>query len=550
LTGPGAVSPASGTSTTYTPPATAAAATTASLTASADGYTSAQVIISVGVPAVTITIAPPGPLTVQCGAAATSFQASLTGATGAITWELTGPGSLSATNGVTTNYTPPPSASCTPGPASLKASGGGVSATVSITVPVPSTITVSGVVVGENLMPASNCSVAIKGRPVATTGDDGKFTISGVTAPYDLVAVNTSLRLAVMYVGLTRTDPHIYFWGFTPGTIYRSGTVEGSLGGSQVAAAAPPGYLAPRVTFGATNPAAFGVTTALAAAVPATYSFSSIAWYGSGAGSGATTGQIDALQWQVDANLFPTGNYLYGSRTNVALANGASLSLQNVTLGTVAPHSFSGNVSVLGSNSTLYSKYAWVDFPTGGYVPIVADLSAQTSFSYVTPAIAGPNASISAQASVRQLVPSEGYNYSYAYKEGLATNASNVVLEVQDPPNLSNPSAGGADIDYLTEFRWQTYANALQIAVIYPQASGPAFAIFTMAGSANIPNLTEWNIDGMGLPHTTPQTVYNWYVLGEGPFASIDAAAGVGLWFPTGGVQNVGDSLTRTFSAK
>src|SRR5437762_3102495 len=69
------------------------------------------------------------------------------------------------------------------------------------------TITVSGTVVDEYLRPQVSVGVLIEGRPLVLTDANGHFTISAVRAPYTLVTGLTSERAALIYAGLTRTDP-------------------------------------------------------------------------------------------------------------------------------------------------------------------------------------------------------------------------------------------------------------------------------------------------------------------------------------------------------
>jgi hypothetical protein len=403
-------------------------------------------------------------------------------------------------------------------------------------------------------VPAANCSVAIRGHPVVLTNQQGVFQIPNVTTPYDLAAVNSGQKRAVIYKGLTIANPYVFFYGYTPGTVQVSGTVSGTLSNTVVVDPALPYPRATyaSVTFGSTapSPSAYGGVLATGLS-PATYSFSgadAIAWYG----PGSTTGTLDALQWSIDSRGLPTGDWRYGSRPNVSLAAGAALPNQNITLSPQAPTSITGSVTVSGSNSSLYQKLVAIDFPSGGQILTVVDQTGDTNLSYPTPSMATSTATATVVAIAVQDVPTEAdYNAAYAYRSNLATNASNVSIVVQAPPSLANPVAGGADIDYQSEFLWSPFEGSLQIVVIDPATTDdPHFAIFTMDQRTTIPDLAAWGLSGMGLPHTVPQTGYQWYVIAYGPWSSVDDAAGPGLFMPSGNTLNYGATLTRDFTVR
>src|SRR5882724_4241302 len=69
------------------------------------------------------------------------------------------------------------------------------------------TITVSGLVRERGGEPISGEQVLIAGKNPVTTGADGRFSIPGVTVPYDITLLLTSHNTALVYKGLTRADP-------------------------------------------------------------------------------------------------------------------------------------------------------------------------------------------------------------------------------------------------------------------------------------------------------------------------------------------------------
>ncbi len=137
--GPGNLSTTTGATTNYTPPTTGGA-TTATLTATA-GTVTASATITISAAAIpTISVSPPT-ATLKVGDAAIAFNATLTNSADTINWSLTGPGSISANTGASTNYTPPPNGAG--GTATLTATAGAVTASATITVNAIPTLTVS-----------------------------------------------------------------------------------------------------------------------------------------------------------------------------------------------------------------------------------------------------------------------------------------------------------------------------------------------------------------------------------------------------------------------
>ena len=130
LTGEGTLSSTTGATTDYTPPANGAAGT-ATLTATAGAVTAtATITINAATPPATLTVSP-ATITLPVGGAATTFSATLTNSNDPISWALTGAGTLSTTNGVTTVYTPPAAGAA--GTATLTATAGALTASATIT---------------------------------------------------------------------------------------------------------------------------------------------------------------------------------------------------------------------------------------------------------------------------------------------------------------------------------------------------------------------------------------------------------------------------------
>ena len=157
-------------------------------------------------PVASLTIAP-ATAQLVAGGSPQSFSASQTGPSAPRSWSLEGPGKLSVTSGAMTVYTPP--ASVLAGTqAHLRVSSGTLSAEAMIVLTPASTITVAGRVLDLLQQPLPDITVALGGQ-IATTDQAGQFTIPDVTVPYTLTAFSVARNAAVVYEGLTRSDPTI-----------------------------------------------------------------------------------------------------------------------------------------------------------------------------------------------------------------------------------------------------------------------------------------------------------------------------------------------------
>lgn len=445
----------------------------------------------------------PSSTTVTAGGAPVNFSATLTGASGTINWSLTGPGSLSATSGTSTAYTPPASvASATS--ATLTATSGSLTATASITINPPPTITVAGKVVGINNQPVNGVPVVISGRPSVITAADGTFSVAGVTAPYDATVVNATTKQSIVYKGLTRSDPTLLFVGSTPGTS-QSATLSGTISGGAFTPNQPADHTT-KVVFASAE--ASGSDT-LSGAVSGAYNLGTVSWFG----PATTTGTIHALQWQRDAGGLPTDYKGYGTKTGVALSNGGAFPGQNVALTNVAEANLSGSVSV-PTGYTLSGKVLSASFSPNANVQVLTDSTATNNFSYVTPNIGGATMLLAATATkpaVAQVI---------SYKAGLAPNATGVSLNIPAAPELGLPANAATNITPSIDFSWSAFSGGVYLVYFNGPGSQPDYYVVTTATTTRIPDLSSL---GLALP---PATSYSWQIYAFAPFASVDAAAG------------------------
>jgi len=97
-------------------------------------------------------------------------------------------------------------------------------------------ITVSGLVQDRVAEPISGATVLV-GKSSVTSRSDGTFSIPGVMVPYDITAILPAQNTAVVYKGLTRSDPVLLYPDVAAAerTATISGTVPPAAGSVTVA---------------------------------------------------------------------------------------------------------------------------------------------------------------------------------------------------------------------------------------------------------------------------------------------------------------------------
>jgi len=89
------------------------------------------------------------------------------------------------------------------------------------------TITVSGFVKDFDGELVAGVPVMIKGKAPVTTYANGGFTISNVSKPYEARIIFSTDQAAIVYQGLTRSDPTLIYLGMT--SSWKTATISGSV---------------------------------------------------------------------------------------------------------------------------------------------------------------------------------------------------------------------------------------------------------------------------------------------------------------------------------
>jgi hypothetical protein len=401
--------------------------------------------------------------------------------------------------------------------------------------PTNAVITVSGKVVGYGGRAVASVPVVIGTLPTVTTDANGNFSIANVTVPYNITAVNPSSNTALVYTGLTRTDPTLTFIDLYLG-FPSSATVSGTVTGGET-------YPQPLSHFLGVSFISPECDWTVLMNGPSSGLFSlKPSWNG----PVTTSGIIHALAWQTDATtVLPISYKGYGTRTGVALSNGGTFSAQNVVVSPIATTNFSGAVSAQ-AGYVLSNRYVDMVFGTAG-MQIISDATipstpTSTTFNYLMPNITGATLTLSAVAT-KGLITVSGF------KKGFAINASGVTLALPAGPEYTLPVTAATGVTTATTFSWTAMANAVYLIQFTGPAGKPRYQIVTSATTATIPNLTSL---GLGLPANAS---YIWTIRSFAPFGSIDAAAsanvGLGLLTISGATEgyavDTGSGSPRTF---
>jgi hypothetical protein len=369
---------------------------------------------------------------------------------------------------------------------------------------VGSVITVSGKVVGPTGQPVVGIPVFVGTSPSVVSDASGNFTIPNVTTPYTITAVDGLQKIGIVFIGLTRSDPVLTFF-LTPSGTSLTATLSGTISGGAnfpepVNHKTITAFVSPEVA-----------ATSTASTVTGIYNISPN-WFG----PTTTTGTLHALQWQFDANGLPVTYKGYGTKTGIALSNGGTFGSQNVAMSPIAPLNVSGSV-VPPAGYTVTSKSAVVLLGTAGGITIVTDPTATTTFTYNTPTIAGATLRLQGAAT-------KSPYQSAAFKIGVPLNGTGQTITIPASPEYSLPVAAATGVTTNTDFAWTAFAGGVHLVLFTGGAGQPSYQVVTAATTAKIPNLTS-----VGLP-LPAAAGYSWRIIGISPFASIDQAAGAGLF--------------------
>ena len=388
------------------------------------------------------------------------------------------------------------------------------------------TINVSGFVKDLDGEPVSGVPVIIKGKTPVTTDANGVFTVSDVSKPYEARVIFSTNQTALVYQGLTRSDPTLIYIGITPNL--NTATISGSV--------PPAAGKVTRVFFTS------GTMSWVTIADQGTGSYTlPIDWKGT---TNSVTGKLQVLRWTQNASGMPTQYDAYGFNDNLTVSAGGSFPNNNFTVANLTDppeQNISGSIVRPSSNYVLNTKTLWAFFGNARiYFGQESGAGLSENFSYAVPSITGVTFGVDASATL-SATPSDRYT-SYS-KRGIAGGSSGITVNLASSPQLNIPAHNGSGIDTTTQFLW-TMGNGGGVCLLFISpifGTGPFFYIFTASNSSSIPNLAP---QGLGLPLNI---AYSWRVIQIFPVSSIDDAASSSFYLQTSGSAEGGQARSEEF---
>lgn len=375
----------------------------------------------------------------------------------------------------------------------------------------PTTITVTGRVLDGEGQPIKNASILIPGddRHAVDLDRAGAFSIDGVTAPYDVIVVQRTLRTAAVYKGLSRQELTLPFATSVEEDDDRSAGLQGTVTGGNT----PYDSIRyTRVEFAsassssATNPNPGG-----------TY-YAAVSWKG----PASITGTLYVFQTERSRFFSPPSRYLgFGRRDNVTLNDTAMHSAVDITMTPVAEARLAGSITVPdGYALTTLDTHLVPDGSANTY--LFSDTEPGGAFDYLVPQIPQSTFTMNVNATREDPAPPFRTAYSWLYKKGLTAGTLNAALVLQEAPRQGQPADMATEVTRATEFSWTAFTGGIHQFQI--QEDDPAEGtfpytvnIYTSATRTTLPDLSA--VD-MNLPAST---TFSWNVQGFAPVSSMDA---------------------------
>lgn len=409
-------------------------------------------------------------------------------------------------------------------------SDGDVTANAQVTLVQP--ITVNGFVKDIDGEPVSGVTVMIKGKTPAITDGNGGFSFSNVSTPYEVRVIISIGEVVIVYQGLTRSDPTLFYVGST--SLLKSATISGTV---------PPAAGKISTVFFVSGNMAWTTT-----ANQSTGAYSIVAdWKGS---TNSFTGTLQVLRWTQNTSGMPEQYDAYGSKDNLTIGDGGIYSSQNFTASDLtdpAELNISGSIVRPSSgyellSDTLYLTYESVATYAKIYLGSESGASLTDNFSYTVPSLTGATFGIDVWGVYYGSITPRNTAY---WKRAVTGGSSGITINLSSSPQLAFPLNNETGIDTTTQFLW-TEGNGGGICYVLIEPStpgtGPTFYLVTESNATSIPNLAP---QGLELPSNVS---YIWSVTQFFPAASVDEAAFFTFLQQALGQREGGEAMSEEFN--
>lgn len=372
----------------------------------------------------------------------------------------------------------------------------------------PTGLTVSGKVLDTNTgQPAAFLPVMVGGK-VTSTDAAGSFSATSVVSPYELVILQPAQKYAQVYEGVTRTDPIVLV--YVPDTTpVRKATLTVNFTGTGTGTG----------LMDVGNPVRTNGGVSGSVATPGSSYTTTLQWNGSGPSS--FEGSVCAILSQ-NTGQVATAITSYGQRDQVYVHDGQPTTT-TVVMSPVPTKTISGTVSAPPGYSVNAKTLGYVCGSTSSYpsYPFTFDMGAETSFSYVTPAIP---TTFYVGASAKK-----GDSYLSTQQFDVAPDASGINLILPVPAELNAPASNAVGLTSPVHFTWSPPSTGVNQVYINPTTPGPlGFTVYSPNASLTLPDLGA-------LGYAAPKgTTYKWSVGADSRVPNVNAAlSGVPLNYLT-----------------
>lgn len=380
------------------------------------------------------------------------------------------------------------------------------------------TLDVHGQVVGPTGVALSGMSVAI-GQKMAVSAEDGRFSISGVTAPYDLtVELPASSLFIGRFEGLTRADPTVVFpYLFStgePNTATIAGTVSG---GGQIGTA---GVFT--TAFFTTTDVRFDLLAIGIGSHNNPFTLP-VSWFG----PQAISGTVHVLQFTTPfPGDPPTAFTGYGTHPALSVSRDGALTGADVAL-TAPGNATIGGTIVPPDGFRVQEKTLGLEVAGLTAVPLGHVETGDTDFTFTVPE------GIPATASVTVNAQRDGAGSTSRRLSGILPGATGVSISLPSPVDLLAPQ-DGATVSAGALFSWAPAEHAVHLLMLTGGPDDPAFYVVTGAATTHLPQLPGG-------------ATYHWFVASIGPSDGIDDFTSGPNLFPALGDSFQTVSATRSF---
>ena len=362
--------------------------------------------------------------------------------------------------------------------------------------PPATSITVTGKVLDSTTGAAAPFLPVMVAGKVTSSDANGNFTMAGVPSPYELVVLQPSIKDAVVFEGVTRTDPIVLV--FLPqSSTPRMATLTVDFTGTGTGDG----------LMDLSNPVGTNGGVTGSVATPGTSYSQDLQWGGPSSFDGNVCAILDT-----NVNNVATAINAFGETDRVSIQDGQTTTV-GVNMASVQTKAVSGTVTVptgFTVNSKTLGFVCGADAQRPSY-PFTFDMSSTTAFSYPTP--------VTSNALYLGASATKGTASVYVQQFGVAPDASGVTLALPPPIEQMLPANNALGIAASASFSWSSTSVGLSQVVFTPVSPGPLnLNVFTANATLVLPDLSAL---GYPLPKGT---TYQWGINADSSVKTLDDA--------------------------